>query len=246
MSSATLGWDFVPPTVLRSGPHGRGSVQLYVDVDADEHFFTFAMTALPAQPAKLSPFSISSPTTRTRKGRTLPAHGRWLHHRHRPGPLLPRRTEATYGHLGFRRAAGALNLRFPIARLADELDEPDSETVQALHALLFEGEIAALRRRTHELVMAECFQIRRRIAGRIRGRWCNGLQVTSCRLEVVTLNWTGCDQPASGIQLRVCGGEMANAINWFEIPVSDMHQRPYSIAPSWESPWKQGQPARAT
>lgn len=25
-----LGWDFVPPTVVRSGPHGVGSVQLYV------------------------------------------------------------------------------------------------------------------------------------------------------------------------------------------------------------------------
>ena len=36
-----LGWDFVPPTVLRGGPHGRGSVQLFVDCDQDAHFFTF-------------------------------------------------------------------------------------------------------------------------------------------------------------------------------------------------------------
>jgi uncharacterized repeat protein (TIGR03843 family) len=36
-----LGWDFVPPSVLRSGPHGRGSVQLFVNVDQDAHFFTF-------------------------------------------------------------------------------------------------------------------------------------------------------------------------------------------------------------
>lgn len=28
--SAALGWNIVPPTVLRNGPHGLGSVQLYV------------------------------------------------------------------------------------------------------------------------------------------------------------------------------------------------------------------------
>jgi uncharacterized repeat protein (TIGR03843 family) len=36
-----LGWDLVPPTVLRNGPHGRGSVQLFVEVDQDANFFTF-------------------------------------------------------------------------------------------------------------------------------------------------------------------------------------------------------------
>ncbi len=37
----TLGWDLIPLTVLRSGPHGIGSVQLYIENDADQHFFTF-------------------------------------------------------------------------------------------------------------------------------------------------------------------------------------------------------------
>ncbi|WP_420619173.1 SCO1664 family protein [Candidatus Poriferisocius sp.] len=36
----TLGWDLVPPTVLRDGPLGDGSVQLYVPTDYDEHYFT--------------------------------------------------------------------------------------------------------------------------------------------------------------------------------------------------------------
>jgi uncharacterized repeat protein (TIGR03843 family) len=39
--STALGWDLIPPTVLRSGEHGLGSVQLYIDNDADQHFFTF-------------------------------------------------------------------------------------------------------------------------------------------------------------------------------------------------------------
>ena len=35
-----IGWDFVPPTVIRDGPFGVGMVQLYIDHDPDEHYLT--------------------------------------------------------------------------------------------------------------------------------------------------------------------------------------------------------------
>ena len=35
-----LGWPRVPPTVLREGPFGPGSVQQFVTFDPNEHFFT--------------------------------------------------------------------------------------------------------------------------------------------------------------------------------------------------------------
>ena len=38
--SSQLGWDLVPPTVLRDGPHGMGSVQLFIDCDQEQHYFT--------------------------------------------------------------------------------------------------------------------------------------------------------------------------------------------------------------
>ncbi len=38
--SETMGLGFVPPTVLRDGPSGEGSVQLLIDADPDEHYFT--------------------------------------------------------------------------------------------------------------------------------------------------------------------------------------------------------------
>jgi uncharacterized repeat protein (TIGR03843 family) len=41
-----LGWPAVPPTVLRDGPHGEGSVQLYVDFDPGQHYFTLRETRL--------------------------------------------------------------------------------------------------------------------------------------------------------------------------------------------------------
>jgi hypothetical protein len=41
-----LGWPSVPPTVLREGPHGPGSVQVFVQVDPREHFFTIRESRL--------------------------------------------------------------------------------------------------------------------------------------------------------------------------------------------------------
>ena len=35
-----LGWNFIPKTVLRDGPHGTGSVQLYVEHSSRNHYFT--------------------------------------------------------------------------------------------------------------------------------------------------------------------------------------------------------------
>jgi len=38
--SRALGWPDIPPVVLRQGPLGLGSVQLFVEADFDEHYFT--------------------------------------------------------------------------------------------------------------------------------------------------------------------------------------------------------------
>ena len=35
-----LGWPRVPPTVLRGGPEGEGSVQLFVEFEPQQHYFT--------------------------------------------------------------------------------------------------------------------------------------------------------------------------------------------------------------
>lgn len=38
--SESLGWDLVPPTVVRLGKHGPGSVQLFIDHDPNQHYFS--------------------------------------------------------------------------------------------------------------------------------------------------------------------------------------------------------------
>ena len=35
-----LGWPNIPATILRDGPHGEGSVQLHVEHDPQQHYFT--------------------------------------------------------------------------------------------------------------------------------------------------------------------------------------------------------------
>ncbi len=39
--SDSLGWDVVPPTTLRDGPHGLGSLQFFVEHDPENHYFAF-------------------------------------------------------------------------------------------------------------------------------------------------------------------------------------------------------------
>jgi hypothetical protein len=44
--SDALGWDLVPETVLRDGPHGVGSAQHFVHFDPEHHYFTLRDTRL--------------------------------------------------------------------------------------------------------------------------------------------------------------------------------------------------------
>lgn len=39
--SQALGWRFIPPTLVREGPYGVGAVQLFVEAEEGEHYFTF-------------------------------------------------------------------------------------------------------------------------------------------------------------------------------------------------------------
>lgn len=40
VTSEALGWTIVPPTMLREGSRGIGSLQLFIDHDPEEHYFT--------------------------------------------------------------------------------------------------------------------------------------------------------------------------------------------------------------
>jgi uncharacterized repeat protein (TIGR03843 family) len=53
--SEALGWDLVPPTVLRAdGPGGGGSLQLFLPADPERHYFTFE----PGEKQRLRPAAL--------------------------------------------------------------------------------------------------------------------------------------------------------------------------------------------
>jgi len=41
VTAIALGWDFIPPTIVRDGPHGIGTFQLLVDVEPRSDFFKY-------------------------------------------------------------------------------------------------------------------------------------------------------------------------------------------------------------
>ena len=45
--SEALGWPLMPPVVVRDGPHGEGSVQLFIDHEPSQSYFTMRNDCLP-------------------------------------------------------------------------------------------------------------------------------------------------------------------------------------------------------
>jgi len=56
VTSDALGWDIVPPTFLRDGSRGIGSVQLFIDHDPEEHYFTFDKLRVTTQLERITVF----------------------------------------------------------------------------------------------------------------------------------------------------------------------------------------------
>ncbi len=44
--SQVLGWPNIPPTILRQGPHGEGSVQLFIEAEYEAHYFNMRDTSV--------------------------------------------------------------------------------------------------------------------------------------------------------------------------------------------------------
>jgi hypothetical protein len=55
--SDALTWNLVPPTIVRDGIHGIGSVQLHIQHDASQNYFTFGADLVP-QLKKLALFDV--------------------------------------------------------------------------------------------------------------------------------------------------------------------------------------------
>jgi hypothetical protein len=148
--SRLLGWGVVPPTVLREGPHGEGSVQLFIDHDPDEHFLTLRDDHGDAF-RLFAAFDVAANNADRKSGHCLLAtgtgevwgidHGLTFHDE-------PKLRTVIWDYAGERLPAEALDdLCRVVAQLAAE--EP---ATAVLRAMLHPDEVDAVVRRMERLV----------------------------------------------------------------------------------------------
>jgi uncharacterized repeat protein (TIGR03843 family) len=152
--SRVLGWQLVPPTVLRNGTRGLGSVQLYIHHDDDEHYFTVQADAR-YTPAfrRMALFDYVINNADRKSGHCLIGddgqvwaidHGVCLHDEYKLRTVI----------WEFSDDVISPDLLDDLARFEDELDDESSTTSQTLCQLLSYRERAALRRRVDDLLRA--------------------------------------------------------------------------------------------
>ena len=146
--AAALGWPKVPPTVLRDGPLGTGSVQLFVAADPAEHYFTLREGRLDAFRA-IAAFDVVANNADRKGGHCLLDEGDgsiWVIDHGVCFAEEPKLRTVIWDFAGERVPAGLLA---DVARVADELcDGPANREVGGL---LDEGEVTATRRRAEAL-----------------------------------------------------------------------------------------------
>ncbi len=149
--SRTLHWNLVPPTVLRRGPHGLGSVQFFADADQDAHFFTFHKDPayrLPLQALAL--FDIVTNNADRKAGHCLVTddgsivaidHGLCFHIESKLRTVI---WDFAGEHIPTRLAADLRRLRVAV--------DDEGALVDGLSELLSRAEIGALERRLAQLL----------------------------------------------------------------------------------------------
>ena len=100
--SEALGWQIVPPTVLRDGPRGLGSLQLYIQNSPDVNYFSLDERAAP-QLMRFAAFDYIVNNADRKGGHCLLGSGR-SSMGHRPRHCVSYCTQTAHCDLGFRRS----------------------------------------------------------------------------------------------------------------------------------------------
>lgn len=152
-----LGWPAVPPTVVREGPHGIGSVQLFIDADFAKHYFNMREDRL-GDYTPVAMFDVLV-NNADRKGGAclLDADGRiWaVDHGLTFNPMARRRTVM----FEFNGTPYPDELLDSVQELAESLDQPDSALREKLATALDDHEIDSLLRRAEEMVKDRVFPV---------------------------------------------------------------------------------------
>ena len=154
--SEALGWSLVPPTVLRDGPYGYGSVQLYIDCDQDAHLFTMQKEGgYEDQLARLAAFDILSNNADRKSGHCLKGtdgrlwaidHGICFH-------AEPKLRTVLWDNAGEPICA---EIMADLRALREDIRN-GGRFIRALEGLLAPEEVRAFRRRLDRLIETGCY-----------------------------------------------------------------------------------------
>jgi uncharacterized repeat protein (TIGR03843 family) len=151
--SRALGWPSVPPTIVRDGPHGTGSMQLFIDCDPDEHFFTLRDKRL-ADFATVALFDVIANNADRKGGHCLlaPDGSIWVVDHGVCFAVAPKLRTVIWEFSGERIPAQLLE---DVRRVAAELRTGDLR--RTLSPLLSRGEIDATAARADALLAEKRF-----------------------------------------------------------------------------------------
>ncbi|WP_029215247.1 SCO1664 family protein [Kallotenue papyrolyticum] len=149
--SEALGWQIVPPTVLRDAhPYGVGSVQLFIDADPDAHYFTLRGSDHAAF-KRIAAFDLVTNNADRKGGHILKDrqgrlwgidHGITFH-------VEPKLRTVIWDYAGQPVPDTLLD---DVRTLAERLERADDMLSMRLRELLDRAEIDALRRRIERLL----------------------------------------------------------------------------------------------
>lgn len=145
-----LGWSLVPPTVLREGPHGLGSIQYYVDHDPQINYFSFTETMYP-QLQRMAAFDHMVNNADRKGGHCLvdgDDHLWGIDH----GITFSADPKLRTVIWDFAGQPVPDSLLEDVQKLCGLLDNPDNEYHQKLNALLSKREINAFQHRVQKLL----------------------------------------------------------------------------------------------
>lgn len=157
LTSEALGWRIVPPTVLREGPRGIGSVQAFVDHDPEEHYFTFNETMQP-QLMTLAAFDAVINNADRKGGHCLlDSDGHiWGIDHGLSFNAMPKLRTVIWDFAG---QAFPNHIRNALETLCQKLDSPDDVYRQQLCQLLDEYELQSYHARVKKLLRNDTYPL---------------------------------------------------------------------------------------
>ncbi len=155
VTAEALGWRNVPPTVLREGPRGIGSVQLFIDHDPQLHYFTFDEAVLPQIETLALLDSIVNNADRKGGHCLLDAKGRLWGSDH--GMTFNTHHKLRTVIWDFSGKSIPEHLSKDLSKFCTILEDETHPAHCALNELLYPMEVKALKRRVERLIATQTF-----------------------------------------------------------------------------------------